>query len=451
MYGMDIFHRNKYRVWILKECTRFENKNIFYVPGCSKKISSCCVALLYRINSAEQAKLSQNLTSFKAMNKNDEPKIYSPKNHSFAEERLKENIKIQNLKVSAYTIPTETPEADGTLEWDSTTLILVEIIARGKKGIGYTYANAAAANFIYDTLKQLVINQNALNVSAITNSLIHHTRNNGNTGLVMMTISAVDSALWDLKAKLFDVPLCVLLGQVKDAMLLYGSGGFTSYSNSQLQKQFKKWIDEGIKYLKMKIGTHPEKDIERVRAAKEVTVENAELFVDANGAYTVKQALQKAEEFSAHNVTWFEEPVTSDNLQGLNFIREHAPSQMNIAAGEYGYNLYYFKQMLSEKAVDILQADATRCGGITGFLNVGILCEAFQIPFSSHCAPALHLHAALASRPFYIAEYFFDHVRIESMLFDGVSPPVDGYLLPDLSRPGLGIEFKHKDAEKYKL
>lgn len=385
------------------------------------------------------------------MNKNDDTNISSTTQKSFVEGQPQENIKIKNIKVSAYTIPTETPEADGTLKWTSTTLVLVEITAGDKKGIGYTYSNSGAAHFIHDTLKPLVLHQNALNVSAITNSLIHHTRNNGNTGLAMMAISAVDNALWDLKAKLFDVPLCVLLGQEKDKILLYGSGGFTSYTEQQLQQQFQRWRGQGIKYLKMKIGTHREKDVHRVKAAREATGEDAELFVDANGAYTVKQALQKAKEFSAYNVTWFEEPVASDNLEGLRFIREHAPSQINITAGEYGYNIYYFKQMLSAKSVDVLQADATRCGGITGFLKAGILCESFQLPFSSHCAPALHLHASLALPSFYIAEYFFDHVRIESMLFNGVSPPVDGYLKPDMTRPGLGIEFKHKDAEKYKL
>ena len=384
------------------------------------------------------------------MNTNDDTKIFAIHN-SFTEEGLQENIKIQNLQVAAYIIPTQTPEADGTLEWNSTTLVLTEVSAGGKTGIGYTYANSAAAHFIHDTLQELVLHQNAMDVETITNSLIHHTRNNGNCGLVMMAISAVDSALWDLKAKLFNVPLCVLLGNVKDKMLLYGSGGFTNYTNQQLQQQFSDWKEQGIKYMKMKIGTHPGKDVERVKAAREAVGENIELFVDANGGYTVKQALQKSKEFSAYNVTWFEEPVTSDNLDGLNFICEHAPEQINIAAGEYGYNLYYFKQMLAAKSVDVLQADATRCGGITGFLKAGILCEAFQLPFSSHCAPALHLHAALALPSFYIAEYFFDHVRIESMLFDGVSPPENGYLKPAATKPGLGIEFKHKDAEKYKV
>jgi L-alanine-DL-glutamate epimerase-like enolase superfamily enzyme len=203
--------------------------------------------------------------------------------------------------------------------------------------------------------------------------------------------------------------------------------------------------------MKMKVGTDPEKDVQRVKEARDVLPTDVQLMIDANGAYTAKQALQKAVDVLPYNVTWFEEPVSSDNLQGLRFIREKAPAQINIAAGEYGYNLPYFEAMLAAQAVDVLQADATRCGGISGFLKAGHLCEAHQLPFSSHCAPALHLHAAVALPNFFISEYFHDHVRIEQMLFDGVSPPQNGVLKPDLSRPGLGLEFKRKDAAKYKL
>jgi L-alanine-DL-glutamate epimerase-like enolase superfamily enzyme len=267
----------------------------------------------------------------------------------------------------------------------------------------------------------------------------------------MMAVSAVDNALWDLKAKILEQPLCVLLGKVRSQMLLYGSGGFTNYSDEQVARQFNHWEESGINFLKMKIGTDPGKDVERVKAARRMIDKGTDIFVDANGAYTVKQAIEKSEQFVEYGVHWFEEPVPSNNLKGLRFIRERVPSAINIAAGEYGFNLCYFKQMLSSGAVDCLQADATRCGGISNFLKAGYLAEAFQIPFSSHCAPAVHLHAALSLPSFYIAEYFFDHVRIEEMLFDGVATPVDGHLKPDLSKPGLGIEFKHSDAEKFKI
>lgn len=370
-------------------------------------------------------------------------------NSSF--EDLHDIATITKVDVSAYKIPTDALEADGTLRWNSTTLVLVEIEAAGKTGIGYTYADASVAFFIDKTLRELILQQNAFDIGAINSSLTKQIRNSGTCGITMMAISAIDNALWDLKAKILHLPLCKLLGQVKDSMLLYGSGGFTSYNKKQLQQQFSSWADEGIMYMKMKVGSHPKKDVQRVKDAREVLDDKVQLMIDANGAYTAKQALQKAEEVVQYNVTWFEEPVSSDNLEGLHFIREHSPAQINIAAGEYGYNLPYFEAMLKAQAVDVLQADATRCGGISGFMKAGFLAEARQLPFSAHCAPALHLHAAVCLPSFFIAEYFHDHVRIENMLFDGVSPPVNGVLQPNLTRAGLGFEFKYKDAEKFKL
>jgi L-alanine-DL-glutamate epimerase-like enolase superfamily enzyme len=360
-------------------------------------------------------------------------------------------VPIKKLDVSAYKIPTDAPEADGTLQWNSTTLVIVEIEAGNKTGIGYTYADEATAFFINKKLKALVLQKNALDIQANHSLLIREIRNSGTCGITMMALSAIDNALWDLKAKIFEIALCRLLGQAKESMLVYGSGGFTSYNKKQLQQQFSNWAAQGIRYMKMKIGTQAEKDVQRVSDARAVLNDDIELMVDANGAYTTKQALQKANEFAQYNVTWFEEPVSSDDLEGLHFIREHAPAQMNIAAGEYGYNLPYFEAMLRSKSVDVLQADATRCGGITGFLKTGFLAEAHQLPFSSHCAPSLHLHAAVSLRSFFISEYFHDHVRIEQMLFDGVSPSHNGELKPDATRPGLGLEFKFRDAEKYKL
>jgi L-alanine-DL-glutamate epimerase-like enolase superfamily enzyme len=359
-------------------------------------------------------------------------------------------MKITKFTTSVYTIPTETPEADGTFEWNSTTMILVELEAGGKKGLGYTYASIAVATLIDKSLKDIVVGNDAMNIVAIRTELIQYIRNNGVCGIAFMAVSAVDNALWDLKAKILELPLCTLLGQAKEGMLLYGSGGFTNYTDEQLRKQFEGWLKQGVQYVKMKIGRDEKRDIARVQHARQIISDDLALFVDANGAYSPRQALYMAEAFSKYNISWFEEPVSSDNLEGLHFIRNHVQHYIQIAAGEYGYQLNYFKHMLSHGAVDVLQADATRCGGISGFLQAGHLCEAFQLPFSSHCAPALHVHAAVALPNFYIAEYFYDHERIESLLFDGVSPPVNGKLLPDLNRSGFGLELKYKDAEKYK-
>ncbi len=199
----------------------------------------------------------------------------------------------------------------------------------------------------------------------------------------------------------------------------------------------------------MKVGREPDKDITRVAAAREAIGENSQLFVDANGAYSRKQAMAMAFSFAESGVSWFEEPVSSDDLQGLRLMRDRAPPGMDISAGEYGYHSKYFCRMLQADAVDVLQADATRCAGITGFLEAAALCKAFNLPLSSHCAPSIHIHPCCAATSIRHLEYFYDHVRIKQMLFDGAIEPKDGLLHPDLTRPGFGLEFKRTDATRY--
>jgi L-alanine-DL-glutamate epimerase-like enolase superfamily enzyme len=356
---------------------------------------------------------------------------------------------IDRLDVSAFTIPTDAPESDGTLAWDSTTLVLVEAQAAGVTGIGYTYANIATATLIRDTLAAQVRGGDAFSVPAHWVGMVKAIRNLGRPGIASMAVAAVDTALWDLKARLLKVPLVTLFGAVRDEVPVYGSGGFTSYSIVKLQEQLAGWSGAGIGRVKMKVGRHPEQDLERVRAAREAIGSHTELFFDANGAYSRKQALAMMASFAEAGVSWFEEPVSSDDLTGLHMLRERAPPGMEVTAGEYGYDLPYFERMLQAGAVDVLQADATRCAGFTEFLRVDALCEARCMPLSSHCAPILHLPACCACSRVRHMEYFHDHVRIASLLFDGVVRPVGGALRPDLSRPGLGLEFKRADAQRY--
>lgn len=358
---------------------------------------------------------------------------------------------IENVTPSAYRIPAARPESDGTLEWDSTTLILVEIDAGGKTGIGYTYGDASIGCFIRDNLEHLIMSQDVMDIPFLWQKMVDAIRNEGICGMAMMAVSAVDNALWDLKAKILNFSLAKLLGNARAVVPVYGSGAFTSYTVNQLCIQMDDWMKAGFASVKMKIGRHRDEDLLRVKAARERIGEHVELFVDANGAYDVKTALKLAAQFVDCGVTWFEEPVPSSDLEGLAFIRDHCPAMMNIAAGEYGYTLFYFREMLRHSAVNVLQADATRCGGITGFMKAGVLAEAMQIPFSFHCAPAAHIHAAAALNAFYIGEYFYDHARIEHMLFEDMPDPVSGKLAVEFDRPGAGLEFKHQDAAPYKL
>jgi L-alanine-DL-glutamate epimerase-like enolase superfamily enzyme len=358
-------------------------------------------------------------------------------------------VPVDRIEVSTYTVPTDFPESDGTLEWNKTTLVLVRANAGGKQGLGYTYADSATASLIRDPLSKVVKGEDAMSPTATYVAMWRRIRNLGRPGICSMAISAVDCALWDLKARLLGVPLVRLLGQVRAGVPVYGSGGFTSYSDRQLAEQLSGWVKQGIPRVKMKIGRDATRDVERVRVAREAIGTEPELFVDANGAYTRKQALAQAEIFARSDVRWFEEPVSSDDLEGLRLLRDRAPVSMNIAAGEYGYDIFYFRRMLDAGAVDVLQADISRCGGVTGFLQVAALCQAHNLPLSGHTAPALHTHVACAAIPIKHLEYFHDHVRIEHMFFDGLPELVNGELRPDLSRPGIGLELKRADAEKF--
>jgi L-alanine-DL-glutamate epimerase-like enolase superfamily enzyme len=337
------------------------------------------------------------------------------------------------------------------LHWNKTTLVLVEVEGGGKRGIGFTYADRATAVMINDLLAQTINGKDTFDIPQCWLAMVRAIRNLGRPGVSSMAIAAVDVALWDLKAKLLSLPLVSLLGSVRQGVPIYGSGGFTSYSIEQLCKQLSGWVTQGIKSVKMKIGSQPEEDPERVSAARAAIGPDAHLFVDANGAYSRKQALQLSNYFAEQGVRWFEEPVSSDDLEGLHLIRDHAPAQMDITAGEYGYDLHYFRRMLEAQAIDVLQADATRCAGITGFMQVGALCWSRSMPFSAHCAPSIHVHPGCAVLSLRNLEFFHDHCRIEHMLFDGALSPVGGQLVPDLSRPGLGLEFKHQDAARYAL
>ncbi|MDI1480278.1 enolase C-terminal domain-like protein [Polyangium sp. y55x31] len=356
---------------------------------------------------------------------------------------------IEQVSVSAYRIPTDRPESDGTLEWDHTILVVVEVQGGGRSGLGYTYADTATARLIHDKLAPLVTGMDAFAVTAAHDTMVHAVRNLGSRGIASMAISAVDVALWDLKARLCDLSLVRLLGAVRDAVPIYGSGGFTSYSTDELQQQLVGYRRDGMTMVKMKVGRDPAADPARVRSAREAIGPDVALFVDANGAYDRKQALAMAEVFAEFGVRWFEEPVSSDDLRGLRLLRDRAPAIMDIAAGEYGYDTFYFRHMLASGSVDVLQADATRCRGITGLMRAAALCDAFSIPLSTHTAPALHVHPSCALSPIRHLEYFHDHVRIESMLFDGCPVPRQGELRPDPERPGLGLELRRADAARF--
>lgn len=363
-------------------------------------------------------------------------------------------VTISAVRAHIYVVPTTfdgepMDESDGTAKWDSTTVLVVELDAGGCTGLGYAYMSAVGLGLVRDVLAGCVLGKDPSDATGLFWDMARAVRNIGWRGVAASAISAVDVAVHDLRARLLRTSLLGLLGASRDRIMVYGSGGFTSYSDDQLREQLGGWADEGIRAVKMKIGTDAAADPARVRTARAAIGDDVQLFVDANGAYNRKQALEAAYRFSDdEHVTWFEEPVSSDDLDGLRLMRDRGPAGMQIAAGEYGYMPADFRLLLMAGAVDTLQADATRCGGVTGFLNAAEQCIAWGVPLSAHCAPALHAWLTASVEPAVHVEYFHDHVIIESSLFDGVPPLVDGCLVPDPASLGHGLTLASR-GEKY--
>lgn len=364
-------------------------------------------------------------------------------------------LPIDGLTVHSFTVPTDGPsgeEQDGTLSWSATTMVLVEARGGGHTGIGYTYGDQAVATLVASKLAEIVTGLDALSPPAAWHAMYAAIRNAGQPGVGSMAVSAVDIALWDLKARALGVSLADALPRCHESVPVYGSGGFTNYPTDWLTGQLAGWVEQGIPRVKLKTSRNLAEDPVRLSAVRGAIGDEPELLTDANGALAPKSAVYWAQRFHEEwGVGWLEEPVSSLDRAGLREVRELGPPGLDIAAGEYGFLLTDFADLLAARAVDCLQADVTRCGGITGLLQVAGLAAAHQIDLSAHCAPAVSAHAFCAVPRLRHLEYFHDHVRIEHLLFDGnVTLQSGGRLRPDASRPGLGLTVRWCDADRYR-
>jgi L-alanine-DL-glutamate epimerase-like enolase superfamily enzyme len=356
---------------------------------------------------------------------------------------------IDDVQVDVFRFPTPGPEADGTLEWDATTAVTVRVNAGGATGLGWTYSSPAAATVISSHFTPLLKGRPAQDVTAAWAAMQAKSRNFGIGGLAMQAISAVNVALWDLKARLFDVPLPELLGTCRDRVPVYGSGGFVSSDDAELSRDVAVWKGAGCRAMKIKIGrdrgARPDWDIDRVARFRELAGDDVELMVDANGAYRGGEAIRVGTELQRWDVRWFEEPVSSDDIDGLALAR--SALRCDVAAGEYISTPYDAERLT--RVVDCLQVDATRCGGYTGLLQMAAIASAHNLEVSAHCAPALHAPVAAAVPNLRHVEWFDDHVRLEPTLLDGLAPVDGGAMMVQRDRPGHGMTLS-ADAERYR-
>ncbi len=363
-------------------------------------------------------------------------------------------LPVEAVEASAYVVDADQPEADGTFSWTSTTLVLVQARAGDQTGTGWTYGSCACAAAVEHDLAPVLVGKDALAVPAAWTAMVRALRNIGRPGVAGMALSAVDLALWDLAARVHGIPLHRLLGQVRESVPVYGSGGFTTYDEARLADQLDGWVHgQGISRVKIKIGedagSREQRDLDRVAQARSVIGPDAELYVDANGGYSVGQAVRVAGRLAEHDVTWFEEPVSSDDLSGLRHVRSR--SEADVAAGEYGFDLAYFQRLCAAEAVDCVQVDVTRCGGPSELGRIAALAAAHGLEVSGHCAPHAHLAALAAVPNLRHLEWFHDHVRIEQLLFDGCAEPTGGSLPLRDDIVGHGLTWRAGAAAPFRV
>lgn len=353
------------------------------------------------------------------------------------------------VQAAAYKVPTDGPEADGTFAWDSTTMVVVEVAAAGAVGTGWTYAPAAVVSVVDELLAPVVSGRDPFEVEGCWDAMVRAIRNAGRPGLVGMALSAVDIALWDLRGRVEERALADLWGATASPVEAYGSGGFTTYDEARLCGQLTGWCELGLRHVKIKIGESwgqaVDRDLARTATTRATVGDETEVFVDANGGYTVAKACDVGRMLDDIGVAWFEEPVSSDDLAGLDVVR--AAVRADVAAGEYGYDSAYLARM--SEHVDCLQLDVTRCGGYTGWRRaVASLPPGTQL--SAHCAPYVTLPAAATTAGLRHVEWFHDHVRIAQLLVEGCPDPVGGRLAPQ-DAPGHGLTLRSDVAERLRV
>jgi L-alanine-DL-glutamate epimerase-like enolase superfamily enzyme len=348
---------------------------------------------------------------------------------------------IEHVAVDCFRFPTPAPESDGTLTWDATTAVTVELAADGVAGLGWTYSSPAAVAVVETHLRPLLMGHRCADIAALWASMRAECRNIGTKGLVMQAISAVDIALWDLEARMLGTSLAGLFGRVRDRVPVYGSGGFTSADDQELSDDIAHWRAAGCESMKIKIGRDNggsiQWDLNRIALFHELAGGGVQLMVDANGAYTVGQAMRVGAELDRHGVCWFEEPVTSDDEAGLATVRSDL--RCDVTAGEYVSDIADATRLV--RAVDCLQLDVTRCGGYTGFLRSAAVARAHEVPVSAHCAPALHAPVAAAIPVLRHIEWFKDHECLEPLLVDGVPVVKDGTIDVPIDCEGHGMSL----------
>jgi L-alanine-DL-glutamate epimerase-like enolase superfamily enzyme len=324
----------------------------------------------------------------------------------------------------------------------------------GITGLGIGTPHPAVRAVVESSLKPILLGEEPFAIERLWEAMFWRVRGYGRKGVAFCALSAVDIALWDLKAKALGLPLYRLLGTYTDRVPIYGSGGWTDFSEAELVAEQTGYIERlGVRSVKMKVakdfGTAEREDLRRLAAVRKAVGDEIEILVDANNGYYAKQAIAMSKAFEDYNVRWFEEPVLADDIDGLAAVAR--ATTIPVATGEHEYTKYGFKDLIARGGADIVQPDIGRVGGVTEWLKAAQLAAAFNLPVAPHAFQVVSLHVACATPNLRIVEYLGVSEEADLLWYTDFPRPVDGWWSPDPDRPGLGLELDPHAVERYRV
>ena len=366
-------------------------------------------------------------------------------------------MRITNVTTTALFYPHVRPIRNGTTlpasrgESGRRQLFVHIATDEGTEGLGIGQGSPGVRQVVEDGLKDVLIGRDPLDLERLWSDMFWRVRGYGRKGIAFCAMSAVDIGLWDLKAKALGLPLYKLLGPYAESVPIYGSGGWTDMTVDELIEQARGFIEQGTDRVKIKVGKDfgkaEREDIERVAAVREAVGDDVALYIDANGAYYPKQAVYMAREFEQHQVGWFEEPVLADDIAGLAEVRRAI--NIPVATGEQEYTKYGFKALLSGGGADIVQPDVGRVGGVTEWMKVAHMADAFGLQVAPHAMQQVHLHLACATPNLKLVERLDVETEGDAIWYTEVPQPKDGMWSPFRDKPGLGLELDPYAVERW--
>src|SRR5262244_2413701 len=321
---------------------------------------------------------------------------------------------------------------------------------QGAVGIGLTFFGGAltpALRAAVDGLAQLLVGDNPCETEAIAAKARRAAGSSGPGGIFTLALSAIDIACWDLKGKAVGRSVAALLGGLRERVPTYASGALMRpHPIDYLAKAGPRLRDMGFRQMKMQCGSEPTvaASVERVRVMRESIGPDIDLMCDINQLWSVNQAIEVGRRIEPYHLFWLEDPTTHDDYPGMARIADALTTP--IAAGEYHYGIVPFRHLLEHRSIDIVMIDLLRVGGITQWMKVAGMAEAFNLPVVSHLVPEIHVHLVAAIPNGLTVEYMPWTLNLYEQ-----TPPIEGGQLVVPKKPGLGLAFDQAAMKRFQI